>query len=82
VEDRPRTPNALQPDGSWAPVVGPDDDPAEGTKADGGGVDRTPQTHEEWTAFAALPAAERVVAYLRSLPTALVLLSALAFAAG
>jgi hypothetical protein len=40
------------------------------------GGDRTPQTHEEWSAFAALPPAERAVLYLRSLPSALVLLGA------
>jgi hypothetical protein len=78
VEERPRTPGALQPDASSAPVAGPEADSAD-AKADGGGVDRTPQTNEEWTAFAALPPGERAVLYLRSLPTALVLLGAPVF---
>jgi hypothetical protein len=76
VEDRPRTPSALEPDASSATVAGPDGDLSGDSKTDGGGVDRTPQTHEEWTAFAALPAAERAVVYLRSLPMALALLGA------
>lgn len=93
MDDRPRTPNALEPDASVVPVAGPDRD-GDGEFGDGsekdddGRADRTPQTHEEWTAFAALPAAERAVVYLRSLPTVLtllgvpVLLGAVAFIGG
>lgn len=61
-----------QPAGHDAPANGP-------TEAKDR-VDRMPSTPEEWAAFAALPAADRSAAYLRSIRSMLLFFTVLVIA--
>lgn len=76
MEEQPTSTGAEQP---AAPI--PSTTPRAGAKAgDTASTGRLPRTHDEWTAFAALPPTERADVYIRALRSMTAVVATLAVA--
>ena len=75
MEEQPTSTGAEQP---AAPI--PSTTPTDAEAGDTESTERLPRTHDEWTAFAALPPTERADVYIRALRSMTAVMATLAVA--